>query len=44
MYTSPNIIEMRNTYNILIGKPGGKNYWEDLGVDGRVVTAFVHHF
>jgi hypothetical protein len=29
--------EMRNTYNILVGKQGGMNHWEDLDVDGRII-------
>jgi hypothetical protein len=28
---------MRNIYNILVGKPEGKNHSEDLGVDGRML-------
>jgi len=27
--------EMRNVYNILIGKPKGRVYLDELGVDGR---------
>jgi hypothetical protein len=27
--------EMRNAYNVLVGKPEGKNHLKDLGVDGR---------
>jgi hypothetical protein len=29
--------EMRNTYKILIGKPEGKNYLQELDIDGRVM-------
>jgi hypothetical protein len=29
--------EMRNAYNILVGKPERKNHWEDLSVDGRII-------
>jgi hypothetical protein len=29
--------EMRNAYNILIGKPKGKKHSEDLGVDGKII-------
>jgi hypothetical protein len=29
--------EMRNAYNILVGKPKGKNHSEDLGVDGKII-------
>ena len=26
--------EERGVYRVLVGKPKGKNHWEDLGVDG----------
>jgi hypothetical protein len=26
---------MRNAYNVLVGKPGGKNHLEDLSVEGE---------
>jgi hypothetical protein len=29
--------EMRSAYRILDGKPEGKRYTEDLGVDGRII-------
>jgi hypothetical protein len=29
--------EMRNKYNIYVGKPGGKNHLENLGLDGRII-------
>jgi hypothetical protein len=29
--------EMRNTYKILVRKPGGKIHSEDLGVDGKII-------
>jgi len=28
---------MRNAYSILVGKPEGKTYSKDLGVDGRSI-------
>jgi hypothetical protein len=28
--------EGRNMYTVLVGKPAGKNYLEDQGVDGRM--------
>jgi hypothetical protein len=31
----PHQIEERSTYVVLMGKPEGKIYLEDLGVDGR---------
>jgi len=27
--------EMRNTHQIFVGKPKGRDHLEDLGVDGR---------
>jgi hypothetical protein len=27
--------ELRNAYNIFVGKPGGKSHLEDLGIDGK---------
>jgi hypothetical protein len=33
--------EMRNAYKILVGKPAGKSYSEDLDVDGRIVLEWV---
>jgi hypothetical protein len=33
--------EMRNTYNILAGKPEEKNYLDDLGVDGRIIREWI---
>jgi hypothetical protein len=29
--------EMRKAYNILLGKPEGKNHLEDLGEDGEII-------
>jgi len=29
--------EMRKVYNISVGKPRGRNHWEDTGVDGRII-------
>jgi hypothetical protein len=33
--------ELRNAYNILVGKPEGKNHLGDLGVDGRIISEWV---
>jgi hypothetical protein len=29
--------EGRSSFKILTGKPTGKNLWEDLSVDGRII-------
>jgi hypothetical protein len=29
--------QLRNAYNIFVGKPKGKNHWEYLGVDGKII-------
>jgi len=29
--------ERRGVYRVLVGKPAGKNYLEDPGVDGRII-------
>jgi hypothetical protein len=28
--------EGRGVYRVLVGRPEGKNNWEDLGIDGRI--------
>jgi hypothetical protein len=28
--------EVRGAYNILVGRPEGRRYLEDLGIDGRI--------
>jgi hypothetical protein len=33
--------EVRGAYNILVGKPEGRNHWEDLGVDGRITLTWI---
>jgi hypothetical protein len=33
--------EVINAYNILIGKPEGKNHLEDLGVDGKIILEYI---
>jgi hypothetical protein len=35
------IWEMRNAYNILVGKTDGKKPPEDLGVDGRIILECI---
>jgi hypothetical protein len=32
---------MGNSYEILVGKPEGKNHSEDLGVDGRIILECI---
>ena len=29
--------EERGVYRVLVGKPEGKSYWGDLGVDGWII-------
>jgi len=29
--------EERGVYNVLVGKPEGKDHWGDLGVDGWII-------
>ena len=29
--------EERGVYRVLVGKPEGRNHWEDLGVDGEIL-------
>jgi hypothetical protein len=33
--------EMRNAYNILTGKPEGKNHLEDPGVDVKIILKWI---
>jgi hypothetical protein len=33
--------EIRNAYKIVVGKYEGKNYSEDLGVDGRITLEWI---
>jgi len=33
--------EMRNSYKILVGKPERKDYFEELGVDGKIILEWV---
>jgi hypothetical protein len=33
--------EERNVYNILMGKPEGKNHLEDQGIDGRIGSEWI---
>jgi hypothetical protein len=30
------MVEGRGVYRVLVGRPEGKNHWEDLGVGGRI--------
>jgi hypothetical protein len=31
------VMEKRNTYRVLVGRPEGRHRLEDLGIDGRMV-------
>jgi hypothetical protein len=33
--------EVRGAYNILVGKPEGRDHWEDLGVDGKITLNWI---
>ena len=35
------MIEERGVYRVLVGKPEGKNRWEDLGVDGWIILGRI---
>jgi hypothetical protein len=35
------IIERRGAYNSLVGKPEGRNYLNDPGVDGRIILKWI---
>jgi len=32
---------MRNAYNILVGRPEGKDHSENLRVDGRIILPWI---
>jgi len=31
----------RGGYRVLVGKPEGRNYWGDLGVDGWIILGWI---
>jgi len=33
--------EIRDAYNILVGKPEGKNHLEDPGIDGKIILEWI---
>jgi len=33
--------EERAVYRVLVGKPEGKSYWGDLGVDGWIILGWI---
>ena len=33
--------EGRSAYGCLVGRPDGKNHFEDLGVDGRIILRLI---
>jgi hypothetical protein len=34
-------IVKRNAYRILVGKPEGKNHWEDQDIDGWTILKWI---
>jgi hypothetical protein len=32
---------MKNAYKMYIGKPEGKNHFEDLDVDGKIILEWI---
>ena len=33
--------ERRGVFRVLVGKPEGKNHWEDPGIDGRIILRWI---
>jgi hypothetical protein len=33
--------EGRGVYGVLVGRPEGKNHWEDLGIGGRIILRWT---
>jgi hypothetical protein len=33
--------EGKGVYRVLVGKPEGKSYWGDPGVDGRIILRWI---
>jgi hypothetical protein len=33
--------EGRGVYRVLVGKPGERDHWRDLGVDGRIILRWI---
>jgi hypothetical protein len=33
--------DMKNSYNILVGRPGAKRPFEELCVDGRIILELI---
>jgi len=38
LYSSPNTVRV---HRVLLGKPEGRNHWEDLGVDGWIALGRI---
>jgi hypothetical protein len=35
------MVEDRDVYRVLVGKPEGKNHLKELGVDGRLILRWI---
>jgi hypothetical protein len=31
----------KGMFRVLVGKPEGKNHWEDPGMDGRIILGWI---
>jgi hypothetical protein len=35
------MVKKRNAYRILVGKPEGKDHWEELDVSGSIILKWI---
>jgi hypothetical protein len=33
--------DRRGVYRVLVGKPEGRNHWQDLGIDEKIVLKWI---